>query len=119
MGTDNKLPCHITWTDSCNIRHKIVLNRKSDQLTIAFPCGTEIKWYGQRTDRTGLDAQTRVAEVTFSYVGSDFINNCGIRVAVTGWKSSKTSEDAIDTRRWQKAAEIAAKTTGALKNMAE
>ena len=117
-------PFEIIFTDRCNWKHKIVLKDKIDQLTTTVPCCAEILCHGYERDRTGLDAQTRVAEVTFSYaesysgvlgIGSQ---PHGFRVQVPGFKTSKMGEASIHTERWKDVVSMAKDAAEAGGNLA-
>jgi len=113
------MPYRVEFTDRANVKHRITIESQSDQYTTCFPCGTEIIWHAKSRDRTGLDAQTQLAMVTFGFVGGDWFNSPGIRVAVMGYKSSRMGEAAVDTKRWQDACEMMKTASEGVKNLAD
>lgn len=104
-----KLPFRVEWTDRFNVKHLIVLESTKDQYNLFVPCGTQILWNGYEKDKTGLDAQTELAFIQFSYAEPNMLQPHGIRVQVSGYKRSKMGEAKIDTESWNSALDLVKK----------
>merc|ERR1719171_1817301 len=60
-------PLRTTFTDESNRVWVAQLDSEADQMNIMFPCMDQILWHGDEDDRTGLDAQSNLCNVQFSY----------------------------------------------------
>eukprot|EP01084_Bolivina_argentea_P267858 454816_1 len=75
-------PLSVQWYDSSNGQHMIQLRDSTSEITVYFPCSSEIIWhYGGGQLTTALDDKTKWAKVKFYYVSSRF-SNPAIRVYV-------------------------------------
>jgi hypothetical protein len=119
FATTNHFPLKLEFTDATNAKHTILIEASSDQLTVAFPCSSEILWHGDERDRTGLDAQTNVAKVSFSYTESTFFHSHGIRLETEGYRATDMTNYASDTESWTAAVGLFVKCTEGVRNLAE
>lgn len=106
------LPLTVTFTDKLNVKWEVTLESPSDTLTMCIPMGTQIMWYGANEPvRTGCDAQTDWAEVTFNYEPKSFVHSNGIRIQLSGYKDKNKKEWTVDSQRWREVLDSAQKGT--------
>lgn len=117
----SNFPLKLSFTDATNVKHEVWIENGSDEYTIVIMTNNQIKWHGDAQDVTGLDAQSGVAKITFSYIGSSWMppQSHGIRVAVTGYRENGMGYYASDKESWESAVEMFVKSTEGVKNMAE
>ena len=112
----HRLPLTVTFTDSSNTRHDVIIESPSGQLTMVFPARGEIIWHGEERDRTGLDAQTYEVSATFHYEPG---GTHGIRIMVLGYKLNSIGYYASDLNTWEKAIGLLVTGSEGVKNLAE
>lgn len=120
---DMSWPMYIKWTDAWNQQHKLTMKEsgKESEVTMWFPVrNKEIIWHcASGSVRTGFDAECTWACVTFKYVASDWINNHGIRIAFTGFKSVDAKAHAGDWARVKLAVDAAKDVSEILVNVGQ
>jgi len=63
----HNLPLTTQFTDSENVKWKVILGNASDRVSFVVPISRELGFHGDEYDRVGLDAKVRFAEVSFYY----------------------------------------------------
>lgn len=121
-ATTGSYPLTTRFTDRYNNEWTVSLNDSNSQVTLCIPSNTEIYWHGDEGDRTGFDAQTEWAQVTFSHAdGTGFptYHSHGIRIEATAYSLDDIKENNIDERRWTAILDDATKGVAILKSLAD
>ena len=90
-------PMWVTWTDRFNQKHKVTFTDSTQEVTVYFPAGGKsVNWHHSGgNDITRFVADTTWVEVRFWYIGSDWINNHGIRIHLEGYRSASTGRSDV------------------------
>merc|ERR1712179_658574 len=119
FATTTDLPLTLRFTDHLNVEWAVTIDNTWEQVTFAVPCGTEIIWYGDESSRTGSDAQTNFASLTFGYKESSWFHSHGIRIRFNGYKYANFGEAMLDSIQWSSILDNLATGTESITNVAE
>lgn len=86
----NTMPFSVRFKDGSSILHTVTLEAPQDQYQLTIPARNEIIWSYESdgdVDRTGLDKDTALVVVVFSFIEKSWTSSHGVRVHVKYFKA--------------------------------
>lgn len=101
-----RFPLTTIFTDAGNVKWAVSIQDKTDAVSLAVPIQRDLNFWGDESDRVGVDANCRFVLLSFTYQEKSTFHSHGIRMKTSGY-ISEDQETTSDFANWSKVFEFA------------